>query len=94
MHSKIEHVLTEELGDLGKKIHTARSRNDQVLVATHLYLKEEISAIKKTVIELFDLLIQLAQQHQKSIVARIHTSSSCNAFIFWNVVFGLCRKFD
>ena len=65
MHSKIEHVLTEELGDLGKKIHTARSRNDQVLVATHLYLKEEISAIKKTVIELFDLLIQLAQQHQK-----------------------------
>ena len=33
MHSKIEHVLTERLGDLGKKIHTARSRNDQVLVA-------------------------------------------------------------
>ena len=65
MHSKIEHVLIEELGDLGKKIHTARSRNDQVLVATHLFLKEEISAIKKTVIELFDLLMQLAEQHQK-----------------------------
>ena len=68
MHSKIEHVLTEELGDLGKKIHTARSRNDQVLVATHLYLKEEISIIKKTVIELFDLLMQLAEQHQKALL--------------------------
>ena len=39
MHSKIEFTLTEKLGDLGKKIHTARSRNDQVLVAMHLYLK-------------------------------------------------------
>jgi argininosuccinate lyase len=51
MHSKIEHVLTDQLGDLGKKIHTARSRNDQVLVAMHLYLKDEITGIKKTVIE-------------------------------------------
>ena len=48
MHSKIEHVLTEQLGDLGKKIHTARSRNDQVLIAMHLYLKDELSSIKKT----------------------------------------------
>ena len=39
MHSKIEYILTEKLGDTGKKIHTARSRNDQVLVAMHLYLK-------------------------------------------------------
>ncbi len=42
MHSKIEYVLIESLGDLGKRIHTARSRNDQVLVAMHLYLKEEL----------------------------------------------------
>ncbi|MBT8179538.1 MAG: argininosuccinate lyase [Eudoraea sp.] len=64
MHSKIEYLLTEKLGDAGKKIHTARSRNDQVLVAMQLYLKDELSSIKKGVVELFDLLMDLANQHQ------------------------------
>ena len=45
MHSKIEYVLTEKLGVLGKKIHTARSRNDQILAALHLYLKAEIKTL-------------------------------------------------
>ena len=65
MHSKIEHVLTQELGDLGKKIHTARSRNDQVLVAMHLYLKQALKEIKTDVVALFDLLLELAEKHQK-----------------------------
>ena len=64
MHSKIEHVLTERLGDLGKKIHTARSRNDQVLVAMHLYLKHELAVIKNQAIDLFDLLLEMAEQHK------------------------------
>ena len=68
MHSKIEHVLTEQLGDLGKKIHTARSRNDQVLVVMHLYLKHELSQIKETVFQLFDLLMNLAEQHKKELI--------------------------
>ncbi len=68
MHSKIEHVLIEELGDLGKKIHTARSRNDQVLVAMHLYLKGELQEIKKTTVSLFNLFMKLAEQHQKDLL--------------------------
>ncbi|MGP1992172.1 argininosuccinate lyase [Zobellia laminariae] len=64
MHSKIEYVLTEKLGDTGKKIHTARSRNDQVLVAMHLYLKQELSEIKSETKELFDLLLELAEKHK------------------------------
>ena len=68
MHSKIEHLLTEELGDLGKKIHTARSRNDQVLVAMHLYLKAELVQIKEQCIALFDLLIELAQKHKNDLI--------------------------
>ncbi|MEX0289260.1 MAG: argininosuccinate lyase [Flavobacteriaceae bacterium] len=64
MHSQIEFLLTEKLGDTGKKIHTARSRNDQVLVAMQLYLKEEILEIKKQVKQLFDLLMQLAEEHR------------------------------
>jgi argininosuccinate lyase len=65
MHSKIEFILTEKLGDTGKKIHSARSRNDQVLVAMQLYLKEELTEIKEQVKSLFDLLMDLAEKHQK-----------------------------
>jgi argininosuccinate lyase len=68
MHSKIEYVLTEKLGDTGKKIHAARSRNDQVLVASQLYLKAELSAIKTEIKELFDLLIQLADQFKEDLM--------------------------
>ncbi len=64
MHSKIEHLLTEKLGDTGKKIHTARSRNDQVLVAMHLYLKDELLEIKTQIKTLFDLLLHLAEEHK------------------------------
>ncbi|MET6991328.1 argininosuccinate lyase [Sediminicola arcticus] len=65
MHSKIEYVLTEKLGDTGKKIHTARSRNDQVLVAMQLYLKNELSEIKEMTQSLFHLLLELADHHKE-----------------------------
>ena len=54
VHSKIEYELTKTYGDVGKKIHTARSRNDQVLVAIQLYLKDEIQEIKQLVKALFE----------------------------------------
>ena len=47
MHTAIENYLVHDLGDLGKKIHTGRSRNDQVLTAVRLYEKEKLQAIKK-----------------------------------------------
>jgi argininosuccinate lyase len=65
MHSKIEFLLTEKLGDTGKKIHTARSRNDQVLVAMHLYLKEELLEIKLQTKTLFNLLLNLADKYKR-----------------------------
>ena len=49
IHSKIEFILTKTLGDIGKKILTGRSRNDQVLVATQLYLKDQIKEIKDSI---------------------------------------------
>lgn len=64
VHSKIEYILTQKLGDAGKKIHTARSRNDQVLVAVHLYLKNELDEIKIQTRELFNTLISLAEKHE------------------------------
>jgi len=68
MHSKIEFELTKKLGDLGKKIHTARSRNDQVLVAMHLYLKKELGEIKTQVIAIFNLLLELAEKYQNNLL--------------------------
>ncbi|MCF6223255.1 MAG: argininosuccinate lyase [Flavobacteriaceae bacterium] len=65
VHSKVEFLLTQKLGDTGKKIHTARSRNDQVLVDVHLYLKDELKEIKNQTKELFDLLIDLSNKYKK-----------------------------
>jgi argininosuccinate lyase len=64
VHSKIEYLLTAKLGDVGKKIHTARSRNDQVLVDVHLYLKDVIKDLKEQVRTLFDLMMESAEKHQ------------------------------
>ncbi len=65
VHSKIEFMLTEKLGDTGKKIHTARSRNDQVLVDMHLYLKDELGAIKGITKDFFNLLIDLSRKNKE-----------------------------
>lgn len=64
VHSKIEFMLTERLGDTGKKIHTARSRNDQVLVDMHLYVRDELLHIREGVKRLFDLLVSLSEKYK------------------------------
>jgi len=64
IHSQVELDLTKKLGDVGKKIHSGRSRNDQVLVDSKLYLRYEIREIVSEVKNLFDLLIQLSEKHK------------------------------
>ena len=64
VHSKIEFMLTERLGDTGKKIHTARSRNDQVLTDMHLYVRDELLHIRDGVKRLFDLLLGLSEKYK------------------------------
>ena len=68
IHSQIEFNLTEKLGDAGKKIHTGRSRNDQVLLAIKLYLRSETQQIAARAKALFKNLIQLAETHQKKLM--------------------------
>jgi len=68
VHSKVEFLLTEKLGDTGKKIHTARSRNDQVLVDVHLYLRDEIKEIRAMVIGFFDLLMKLSDTYKDNLL--------------------------
>lgn len=64
IHSQIEFLLTQKLGDTGKKIHAARSRNDQVLVDLKLFLRAEIEKITKDVRSLFDLLIEKSEAYK------------------------------
>lgn len=64
VHSKVEHFLTEKLGEAGKKIHTARSRNDQVLVDLHLFAKGELKELKTLIKSLFDRLLALSDEHK------------------------------
>jgi len=56
IHSQVELLLTQNSGDTGKKIHSARSRNDQVLVDIKLFLRSELEALVNTILPFFDLL--------------------------------------
>lgn len=64
IHSQVELLLTRRIGDVGKKIHSGRSRNDQVLTDIKLYLKWEIVSIKDKIVHLFDKLQKLSDEHK------------------------------
>ena len=64
IHSQVELLLTRRLGETGKKIHSGRSRNDQVLVDIKLFLKDEVLKLKDRVLLLFDVLQELSEKHK------------------------------
>jgi argininosuccinate lyase len=68
IHSQVELLLTRKLGDVGKKIHAGRSRNDQVLVDIKLFLRSALHDIVNEVKQLFDLLQALAKKHQHELL--------------------------
>jgi argininosuccinate lyase len=63
-HTVIERFLTEEVGDVGRKVHTGRSRNDQVLAALRLYLQDALARIGRQTAALSDALCGLADRHE------------------------------
>ena len=68
IHMNIETLLTERIGAVGKKLHTGRSRNDQVAVDTRLFTKAEIERTKQLVAELLQVLITMAEEHAKTVM--------------------------
>lgn len=68
VHSQIEFLLTEKTGDAGKKIHSGRSRNDQVAVAIKLFLKAEIKNIKSLTLQLFEILINKSNTYKNALM--------------------------
>ncbi len=68
IHSQVEFMLTKALGDTGKKIHSARSRNDQVLVDIKLFLRNEIEELVKAVQPFFELLITQSEKYKADLL--------------------------
>lgn len=68
IHSQVELLLTDRLGEMGKKIHSGRSRNDQVLVDIRLFLRYELGQIVTLVKSLFDLLIAKSDEHRDKLL--------------------------
>ena len=64
VHSQVELMLTRKLGDMGKKIHSGRSRNDQVLVDLKLFTRHQLQRVAEAVKDLFDELIQKSNQYK------------------------------
>lgn len=64
VHSQVEYLLTQRIGDAGKKIHSGRSRNDQVAVDIKLYLRAQVLALKDEARQLFDLLLSLSDKYK------------------------------
>ncbi|MDX1954152.1 MAG: argininosuccinate lyase [Chitinophagaceae bacterium] len=68
IHSQVELLLTRKLGDTGKKIHSARSRNDQVLVDIKLYLRHELESLVHTIAPFFELLQTKSEEHKDDLL--------------------------
>lgn len=68
IHMNIEKLLIQEIGELGKKLHTARSRNDQVALDARLYVRKEIAGIQNQLKELLQVLLEMAEREQATIL--------------------------
>lgn len=68
VHMNIETLLTRRIGEVGKKLHTARSRNDQVALDIRLYLRDEISLIRQYLLNLEETLLKLAKEHKDTVM--------------------------
>ncbi len=68
VHSQVEFMLTERLGEVGKKIHSGRSRNDQVLLDLKLFLRDQIKTLSQLVGNLVEALLDLSELHKEVII--------------------------
>jgi len=68
VHSQVELSLTRALGDIGKKIHSGRSRNDQVLLDLKLFTRSEIKTVVDLTVELFDLLLSQSEKYKQALM--------------------------
>ena len=70
IHMNIETLLTQRIGDAGKRLHTARSRNDQVALDFRMYVREEIGAVVSEILDLQTALTEQAAKYQDAVIDR------------------------
>ena len=68
IHMNVETLLTQRIGDAGKRLHTARSRNDQVAVDLRLYMRKEIATIKAQILDLIAVIVKKAEENQETVM--------------------------
>ena len=94
VHSQVEMMLTERLGDVGKKVHSGRSRNDQVLLDLKLFIRSKIEEIVESVNDFFEALQTQSENYKDYLIpGYTHLQVAMPSFI-WIMVWSLCREFD
>ncbi|MFA5561069.1 MAG: argininosuccinate lyase [Eubacteriales bacterium] len=93
IHMFVESVLTERVGEVGKKLHTARSRNDQVALDLRLYLREETQQIQKLLLELIDALREQAETNRDAIVPGYTHLQRAQPIVFAHQLLAYCMMF-
>ena len=91
VHSQVELLLTRRLGDMGKKIHSGRSRNDQVLVDLKLFTRHELRQIADEVVSLFDELQAKSEQYQQVLMPG-YTHLQIAMLRVWSMTWRCCWR--
>ena len=89
IHSFVEQELTNRIGDAGKRLHTARSRNDQVALDMRMYVKEEITKIHALLLDLIKVLCAKAREHLTTVMPGLHASAAGTAGHAGTCVYGV-----
>lgn len=92
IHSFIENELTKRIGSVGKKLHTARSRNDQCALDLRLYSKKSLTLIKSELIDLIETIIAIAEKKQGNDDAGLHTHATRPGHHLCPLYFKLCSN--
>ncbi len=93
IHMNIEKNLIDRIGDIGKKLHTGRSRNDQTAVDLKLYLKDEIKKVQSYLIEIIDILNDMAKDNKKTFMPGFTHLQKAQPICFSHYVLGYVEMF-
>ena len=89
IHTFIEGELTRRLGETGKRLHTARSRNDQVALDIRMYLKEEIIELINWIKQLIKVLLKKADENLETVMPRIYAFAKGTTYYFFTLFNGI-----
>ena len=92
VHMNVESALTEAIGDAGKKLHTGRSRNDQVATDVRLYLRDEIETIRAEILRLQEALLEVAEREADTILPGFTHLQTAQPVTFGHHMMGLVRN--